>query len=204
MKIAIINYNMGNLASVQKAVENFDFDVEIISSPKQLNNFDKIILPGVGSFNEAMKQLRFDNWIPNLNEFVLLKKKPILGICLGMQLLGSTGEENETTKGLNFIPGDIKNLKNMGCKKKLPHIGWNDTEFKFDSKLFKDISTGNDFYYVHSYSFKPKFKEHISSIVNYGIDIVASIENENVFGTQFHPEKSSKSGLRLIKNFLNL
>ena len=203
MKVQIIDYGMGNLGSVKTAVGLLGFNADIISIPNSIESADKIILPGVGSFNDAMSELREGNWIEAINAHVIDRQKPILGICLGMQLLANYGEEGGITKGLNLISGVVKHLRDLGCRERVPHVGWNDTHLKNNSSLFSTISSGNDFFYVHSYGFLADNPSHVSSVVNYGQEIVASVENNNVFGTQFHPEKSSKAGLQVLKNFLD-
>ena len=204
MKVLIIDYGMGNLGSVKTAVKVLGFKADIVNAPQLIKGADKIILPGVGSFSDAMSELKNNNWFDPLSEHVFNEQKPILGICLGMQLLATTGQEGGQTEGLDFIPGQVSHLTKLGCEKPIPHVGWNDTHVKNKSILFKGIESGNDFFYVHSYGFLPSNPSAISSIVNYDGEIVASIEKDNVFGTQFHPEKSSKAGLKLLKNFLDL
>ena len=203
MKVQLIDYGMGNLGSVKTAVGLLGFNADIVSMPKYIESADKLILPGVGSFNDAMVELKDHGWIDAIEEHVIVKQKPILGICLGMQLLASHGEEGGTTEGLNLIPGVVKHLRDLGCGERIPHVGWNDTYVKNNSSLFFKIPSGNDFFYVHSYGFLPANSIHVSSVVNYDQEIVASVESNNVFGTQFHPEKSSKAGLQLLKNFLD-
>ena len=204
MKLGVINYGMGNLGSVITAVKNLGFQAEICVSPLDLKGIDKIILPGVGSFFDAMKELEQKNWVPAINEQVSIKERPLLGICLGMQLLASKGNEGGKVVGLDLIPGEVKHLTDLGCKERVPHIGWNEIKLKKDSVIFNGIFSGHDFYFVHSYAFMPSDAQHISATVSYSNDVVASVENKNVFGTQFHPEKSSKAGLRILQNFLAL
>ena len=204
MKVQVIDFGMGNLGSIVSAIGLLGLDAEIVSLHNNVQFADKIILPGVGNFTNAMHELQKNHWIDAINEHVMDKKKPILGICLGMQLLATIGEEGGITEGLGFIPGEVKHLRNLGCKERIPHVGWNDTHAEDDSFLFRGVHSGNDFFFVHSYAFQAFNADHVSSNVNYGIEVVASVERENVFGTQFHPEKSSKAGLKLLKNFLEL
>ena len=204
MKLGVINYGMGNLGSVITAVKNLGFQAEICVSPLDINGVDKIILPGVGSFFDAMKELEQKSWVPAINEHVSIKERPLLGICLGMQLLASKGNEGGKVVGLDLIPGEVKHLTDLGCKERVPHIGWNEIKLKKESVIFNGIFSGHDFYFVHSYAFKPSDSQHISATVSYFNDVVAAVENKNVFGTQFHPEKSSKAGLRILQNFLAL
>ena len=201
--VDIINYGMGNLRSVENAVLKLNFKPKIILNPDELNSSRRIILPGVGSFKSAMSLLIEGGWISNLKKNVLENKKPLFGICLGMQLLGTDSEEHGHSEGLNFIPGKIKSLKNLGCKDKLPQIGWNTVNFKKDHKYIKDIPNLSDFYFVNSFVFSPLNQDDLISSTNYGIDFCSIISNKNIFGTQFHPEKSSKIGLKILENFLN-
>ena len=202
-KIAIINYGMGNLRSVENAVRRLNFDPKIVSVPNELDNYDKIILPGVGSFKKAMKLLKENNWINSININVKEKKKHLFGICLGMQLLASESEEFGITKGLELIKGKIKFLGNLGCKLKIPQIGWNSIFIKKKHIFLKEISNNIDFYFVNSYVFIPEEKSFEIAKTNYGIDFCSIISKDNIFGAQFHPEKSSKAGRKILENFLN-
>lgn len=201
--VAIIDYGMGNLRSVENALKKLGAKVKIISVPTELVNHESIILPGVGSFKKAVKMLHEKNWIEEIKNEALNKKKPFLGICLGMQLLASESEEFGFSKGLDFIKGKIKFLGNLGCKDKVPHIGWNSVSFAKDHYLFKGISNGADFYFVNSYVFVPENKNHNLANTSYDINFCSIIAKDNIFGVQFHPEKSSKAGRKLLKNFLN-
>ncbi len=202
-KIAIINYGMGNLRSVENAVKRLNFDPKIVSTPKELDNYDKIILPGVGSFKKAMKLLKENNWINSININVKERKKYLFGICLGMQLLASESEEFGKTKGLELIKGKIKFLGNLGCKLKIPQIGWNSIFIKKEHKFLKGVTNNMDFYFVNSYAFVPEEKSFEIAKTNYDIDFCSIISKENIFGAQFHPEKSSKAGRKILENFLN-
>ena len=202
-KIAIINYGMGNLRSVENAVKRLNFDPKIISVPKELDNYDKIILPGVGSFKKAMKLLKENNWINSININIKERKKYLFGICLGMQLLASESEEFGNTKGLELIKGKIKFLGNLGCKLKIPQIGWNSIFIKKEHKFLKGVTNNMDFYFVNSYAFVPEEKSFEIAKTNYDIDFCSIISKGNIFGAQFHPEKSSKAGRKILENFLN-
>ena len=204
MQTIIVNYGMGNLGSVLTAIRNLGRQAEITKDPSDLEKADKVILPGVGSFNDAMQELRSKGWVEALKTHAKIKKRPILGICLGMQLFADLGFEGEETKGLSLIPGKVKHLNDIGCQGKVPHIGWNDVKVKKQSDLFNGISSGNDFYFVHSYAFVPVNEDNVLSTVFYEKEIVASIMSQNIYGTQFHPEKSSFAGQKLLKNFLEL
>ncbi len=201
--VAIIDYGMGNLRSVENAVKKLEAKVKIISIPTELVNHDSIILPGVGSFKKAVKMLHEKNWIEEIKNEALNKKKPFLGICLGMQLLASESEEFGFSKGLDLIKGKIKFLGNLGCKDKVPHIGWNSVSFTKDHYLFKGISNKADFYFVNSFVFVPENKNHNLANTNYDINFCSIVAKDNIYGVQFHPEKSSKAGRKLLKNFLN-
>ena len=201
--IFIINYGMGNLRSVENAVKKLNHNCKIINNPDELDVSSKMILPGVGSFKVAMNLLSQGGWVKKIKSNVLENKKPIFGICLGMQLLADTSEEFGITEGLKMIPGEVKNLKNLGCKLKIPQIGWNNVTIKNKHEYFKDVKNDMDFYFVNSYVFLPKNQKNIIGLTNYDLDFCSVIANENIFGTQFHPEKSSKSGLKILSNFLN-
>jgi len=202
MKVAIINYGLGNLASVRRAFEVIGADVYIADHPTALYGANRIVLPGVGAFAEGMQSLKDAGWEEVLNDLVLHKKKPLLGICLGMQMLASVGNEGGMANGLGFIPGKVKRLDTLGCKLRIPHVGWNEVRYKEIDPIFENIPELSDFYFVHSYVFVPDCNEHLLAIAPYGCDVTAVLRNNNVFGCQFHPEKSSKAGQQLLKNFM--
>lgn len=203
-KIVIIDYGMGNLRSVQKKLLKVGANVEISSKPAVIASADKLILPGVGHFSNGMKKLQEYGIIEVLNEQVLSKKKPILGICLGMQLMANQSEEGHM-KGLGWFDADIIKftVKNR-LKYKVPHMGWNNANIKNDSNLFKDISNEAMFYFVHSFHIVCKEVKDILTISEYEYPFTSSIHKENIYGTQFHPEKSHDWGEQLFKNFVNL
>tara|TARA_Y100001970_G_scaffold53704_1_gene68078 strand:- start:18026 stop:18646 length:621 start_codon:yes stop_codon:yes gene_type:complete len=201
--ISIINYGMGNIGSVENAVSTLNFKPTVVDNPENLNSSDKIILPGVGSFKTAMKLLNEGRWTEKIKECVLKNKIPIFGICLGMQLLADTSEEFGLTEGLKLIPGQVKDLKNLGCKHKLPQIGWNSVALRQKHKYLENIPNNTDFYFVNSFVYRPKNILNILGTTNYGTEFCSIISEKNIFGTQFHPEKSSKVGLRILSNFLN-
>ena len=200
--IAIIDYGMGNLRSVQKAFEKIGVKATITNDKKEIQNASKIILPGVGAFKDAMANLNELELISILNEEVLEKKKPFLGICLGMQLVAKTSEEFGLTNGLGWI--DAKIVRFPKSELKVPHVGWNDINFTKESLLFENIPNNKDFYFVHSYYFDNQDKECVIATCKYGIDFTCSIQKENIFSTQFHPEKSQTYGLQILKNFASL
>ena len=202
MKIAIINYGMGNLGSVRRSLENLGADVIIAERPTQLLDADRIILPGVGSFGEGMKKLCGEGWIESLQIQVMEQGKPLLGICLGMQMLSSFSEENGLNKGLDLIPGKVVRLDRLGCSFRLPHVGWNEVDHQENTPLFKEIPQATDFYFVHSYAFSPDDPANVIATSAYDITVTAAVSKNHIFGTQFHPEKSSKAGQQILKNFI--
>jgi len=203
MKLAIINYGMGNLASVRRACTELGASVQIAEHPDALSEVDRIILPGVGGFAEGAKRLHVGGWKEAIYRQVLGMGKPLLGICLGMQLLADSSEEGECCSGLSLIAGQVQHLNKFGCDLRVPHVGWNDINLKFSHPLFAGITSGTDFYFVHSYAFKPAVNDCVTANVYYGSEITAAVISQNIFGVQFHPEKSSKAGRRLLQNFLN-
>ncbi len=195
--IAIVNYGMGNLASVKKALTFLNIPCEITNDPNVLDEATHILLPGVGSFKKAMQNLNDCKLIPSLKHQVQTQKKPFLGICLGMQLLAEKGFEDGETEGLGLIEGDVVLFPESDMP--ATHIGWNNINI-LDQPLFKDIKD-NNFYFVHSYYFKTKRNEDIAATVEYNTTLTAAVHNSNIFGVQFHPEKSQKEGLKILKNF---
>ncbi len=200
MNIAIIDYDLGNTASVGRALELLGYRYKITRDAKEISAADCLILPGVGAFNEAMHKLNHYNLIDHLNTCVVGKQKPIVGICLGMQLLASDSYENGYTIGLGWIPGSVIRFReDMGVA--IPHVGWNEVHCQNDP-IFKKLPDKPDFYFDHSYHFNVDNKDHVKAIVNYGEPVVAVVQKENIIGLQFHPEKSSKNGLRLLRGIL--
>jgi len=211
MKIAIIDYESGNLKSVSKAVELASnnilnkSDVKIINSANELKNFDKIVLPGQGSFKQCYQSLlSIDGIVDELNSAVLEKQKPILGICVGMQLFSSFGEEDGGSKGFDWIKGKVNKINLTDKNLKLPHMGWNNISINQKSKLFSGIENESHFYFVHSFAFDVENEQFISATTNYSTEIVSAIEKDNIFGTQFHPEKSQANGIKILENFVKL
>ena len=208
MNITIVDYGSGNISSVinsfkevckNKCKINVSSDLKIISSS------DKIVLPGQGSFKSCIEALnKIEGLNETLNQFIFDKKKLLLGICVGMQMFADVGYEEIETKGLGWISGKVSKIDNQNGKFKLPHIGWNEITITKDSKILKNIDNKSHMYFVHSYEFVPEEKNVISSITDYSTNIVCSVEKENIFGTQFHPEKSDKLGLKLIENFISI
>jgi glutamine amidotransferase len=200
--VVIIDYGMGNLFSVKNALDAIGVESIISDNPNDLKKADKIILPGVGAFPDGMKNLKNRGFVEVLEKEVLEKKKLFLGICLGMQLLASDGEEHKLTKGLGWIDGHVRKF-NVQSDFRIPHIGWNDIFIKKENPLFGAIKTPV-FYFVHSYHIIPKDSSVVIATCNYGEEFVVAIQKDNIFGVQFHPEKSQKCGLELLKNFIAL
>lgn len=202
MKIAIINYGMGNLGSVRRALEDLKADAFVAEHPYALFDANRIVLPGVGAFAEAMRRLHDGGWTDALNRLVKEQGRPLLGICLGMQLLASSGNEGGANAGLGMIDGEVKRLDDLGCTLRIPHVGWNEITFSANEQLFTHIPQCSDFYFVHSYAFVPADDNDCIALTSYGIKVVAAVRNNHIFGTQFHPEKSSKAGRQILLNFL--
>jgi glutamine amidotransferase len=202
-KICIIDLGTGNVASVANTLKHMNHEFKISINKIDLNNSSHIILPGVGSYKNFMKKINTKNIINILKENVIHKGKPFLGICVGMQVLSEYGFEFEKTKGLSWIPGNVKKIKVKN--KLLPHIGWNSIDIKKSNHpLFYNLNYKSNFYFVNSYQFQPKNKENILATTMYEKEFCSIISKNNIFGTQFHPEKSQKVGLQFINNFINL
>ena len=208
MNVTIVDYKSGNISSVInsfKEVAKDKANIEVSSDLAKIKSSDKLILPGQGSFKNCIEALKKINGLTDtLNEFVISKKKPIFGICVGLQMFADIGYEEIKTNGFGWISGNVSKINNQNGKYKLPHIGWNQIEIVRDSKIFKDIENKSHMYFVHSYEFIPVDKNVISATTEYSSNIVCSVEKENIYGTQFHPEKSDKLGLKIIDNFLKL
>ena len=197
--ITIIDYGMGNIASIQKMLKKIGYDSELTNNREAILNSQKIILPGVGTFDYGMKNLRDQDLIQILRYKAIEEKTPFLGICLGMQLLGKTSEEGEE-EGLSLIDFNTIKFKFDNLKLKIPHMGWNYIEYNSDNKLFKDMYEEARYYFVHSYYVENNDSYTIAK-ANYGFDFSAAVRKDNILGVQFHPEKSHKFGMRLLKNF---
>ena len=208
MNVTIVDYNSGNISSVINSfteVAKGTTNLEVTSDLNKIKSSDKVVLPGQGSFKSCIDALNSINGLTDtLNEFVINKKKPLFGICVGLQMFANVGYEEIETKGLGWIPGKVSKIDNKNGKYKLPHIGWNQINIVKDSKIFKDVENNSHMYFVHSYEFIPEDKDVISATTDYASNIVCSVEKENIFGTQFHPEKSDKIGLKIIDNFLKM
>jgi glutamine amidotransferase len=192
---------MGNLASVRRAFEDLGTEVVIADRPRMLDSANRIVLPGVGAFRDGMSTLAAGGWVDALRAAVLDDKKPLLGICLGMQMLATSSHEGGVTGGLGLVPGEVRRLDTLGCELRIPHVGWNEVVYKRRDHLDRGIPDHSDFYFVHSYGLVPDSEQHLLATAPYGCEVAAIVRNGNVFGCQFHPEKSSKAGRRLLKNF---
>ena len=202
--VARINYGAGNLDSVARAVEECGGSPLISSSPDALVKANYIILPGVGSFVKGMQNLHKLGIEKDLSEQVIQKRIPFLGICLGMQLLASKGWEVEESSGLGWIEGEVVKFEPSDPQLRIPHVGWNEVHFVNESPLFRGVQSKKDFYFVHSYHFKCKNEENVLAKTPYGGEFTSVIGKENIFGVQFHPEKSQKIGFQILLNFLSL
>ena len=200
--VGIIDYGMGNIDSVGRAIEKLGYDPLFIKEPVALNDVAKIILPGVGAFPAAMQYLSQAGFIEVLQHQAITEKKPILGICLGMQIFADSGDEIEETQGLGLVPGRVVKLAPLHGER-VPHVGWNEVDYKHDECLFSQIKTAADFYFVHSFYFASE-EEYVLARTPYCGEIPVAVKNKNVWGVQFHPEKSQKFGLKLLQNFMEL
>ena len=208
MNVTIVDYNSGNISSVINSFNEVAKDkanIEVTSDLNKIKSSDKVVLPGQGSFKSCIDALNnINGLVDTLNEFAINNKKPLLGICVGLQMFADIGYEEIETKGLGWIPGKVSKINNQRGKYKLPHIGWNQIKIINDSEIFKGIDDNSHMYFVHSYEFIPNDKSVITATTDYSSNIVCSVKKENIFGTQFHPEKSNKIGLKIIDNFINL
>jgi glutamine amidotransferase len=202
--IAIVDYNMGNLASVKNAFASLGEETIVESNPKKFKEYDKLILPGVGAFGDAMEHLRERNMIESLREYAL-SKKPMLGICLGMQLLFESSEEFGKHEGLGLIKGHVKAFKeaNFSESLKVPHMGWNKM-FTNNHPLFKNLDDEHYLYFVHTFHVTCDNEKDIIGRTNYGYEFTSAVASNNIMGIQPHPEKSHKNGLKILENFIGL
>jgi len=204
MKIAVVNYGMGNLGSVRRALEDLGAQVYVAEHPGAIFDAHRIVLPGVGAFGVGMARLRSGGWVEALRRAVQEDGRPLLGICLGMQMLAGFGEEGGSHPGLGLIDGRVRRLDALGCTLRVPHVGWNEVQFRADDPLFAHLPQCSDFYFVHSYAFDGQNSAVATGWTDYGVALVAAIHSGNVFGTQFHPEKSSRAGRQVLRNFLDI
>jgi len=209
MYVSIVDYGTGNLNSVSKALEvaaaeiSKKINIKISNKPKDILDSDKIILPGQGSYRQcALGVKNIPGLWDSLNQFVLIKKKPIFGICVGMQLFSEQGYEEQVTEGFGWIKGSVKKIEINNKDLKLPHMGWNEVNVVKKNDLFLDIKNLSHFYFVHSFAFKSEDEKDVICTTDYEKPVIAGILKENIFGTQFHPEKSQSNGIKLLSNFL--
>ena len=207
MKVGVIDYGVGNLGSVLRALEELRVAPVLVNRAVDMHATDCLILPGVGNFADCARLLDEGGWTAALRDEVQGYKRPLLGVCVGMQLLADSSTEGATdgqnTLGLGFIPGQVQHLRTFGCTLRVPHVGWNSiTCTRRDDHLFDGIPDGTDFYFVHSYAFAPQDSADVLATTDYGVSVTAAVRRGHVWGVQFHPEKSSRAGFRLLKNFI--
>lgn len=202
MKVLVINYGMGNLGSVRRALEECGADVIVSSRPSELTGIERIVLPGVGAFPDAMAKLSDAGWPEKIFQALENPSIHLLGICLGMQLLADIGYEVQETRGLGLIPGQVVRLYST-AQERIPHVGWNEIQnIQSNHSILKGIVDNTDFYFVHSYHFNPLDKANVLATTPYCGEFASIVGSKNVYGTQFHPEKSSRSGMQILRNFI--
>jgi glutamine amidotransferase len=202
MKVVVINYGMSNLGSVRRALEECGAQVLISENPADLAGAERIVLPGVGAFSDGMKNLSEAGWPVEIRRALASPRVALLGLCLGMQLLADKGYESGETDGLGLIPGEVKRLS-AAAEERIPHVGWNEVRVVRGVPLLEGIEDGTDFYFVHSYALNVKREADVVGLTPYGGGFASVVRRGNVFGTQFHPEKSSRAGFQLLRNFLS-
>lgn len=207
MRVGVVDYGVGNLGSVVRALEELRVAPVLLGGPNDMRATDRLILPGVGNFADCARLLEAGGWTAALHDAVKGCGRPLLGVCVGMQLLADSSTEGVSeglnSPGLGLIPGQVRHLRSFGCTHRVPHVGWNGiTRMRADDHLFQAIPDGTDFYFVHSYAFAPEDFDDVLATTDYGVPITAAVRRGHVWGTQFHPEKSSRAGFRLLKNFV--
>ncbi len=207
MRVGVIDYGVGNLGSVLRSLEQLRVAPVLVNRAQDMHAVDGLILPGVGNFADCARLLEAGGWIQALRDEVLGYGRPLLGVCVGMQLLADSSTEGavdgQPTPGLGFIPGQVRHLGSLGCGLRVPHVGWNGVQrIAQDDRLFAGIPDGTDFYFVHSYAFVPQDEADLLATTDYGVTVTAAVRRGHVWGTQFHPEKSSRAGFRLLRNFI--
>jgi glutamine amidotransferase len=207
MRVGVVDYGVGNLGSVVRALEELRVAPVLLGGPNDMRATDRLILPGVGNFADCARLLEAGGWTAALHDAVKGCGRPLLGVCVGMQLLADSSTEGVSeglnSPGLGLIPGQVRHLRSFGCTHRVPHVGWNSiTRTRADDHLFQAIPDGTDFYFVHSYAFAPEDFDDVLATTDYGVPITAAVRRGHVWGTQFHPEKSSRAGFRLLKNFV--
>jgi glutamine amidotransferase len=201
--VAVVDYGSGNLHSVKHALTTVGAKVEVTNDLAALERAERIVLPGVGAFGECMQKLHASGVVATLRREVLEKKKPMFGICVGCQVLATEGEEMGIHPGLGWIAGRVRRLRSADHGLRVPHIGWNSARIVKDHPIFAGLAADASFYYVHSYVFEPNDRSCIAAVCDYGEEAVCAIAKDNIFATQFHPEKSADAGLTLLSNFLD-
>jgi glutamine amidotransferase len=209
MRVGVIDYGVGNLGSVMRALEELRVSPTLITRAIDMHTADSLILPGVGNFADCARLLDEGGWSQALRDEVQGAQKPLLGVCVGMQLLATSSMEGagvnapDGTPGLGFIPGRVEHLRTLGCSLRVPHVGWNEIgNAPTSGGLFDGIPDGTDFYFVHSYAFVPEDPTDVVATTDYGVPVIAAVRRGRIWGTQFHPEKSSRAGFRLLRNFI--
>ena len=202
--IGLIDYGAGNFTSVFNALRYLGLNVTKIDMPAQMEQVSHLVLPGVGAFATVMRQLTRLHFVNTLRQQILEQGKPFLGICVGMQVLASLGREFEDCAGLDAIPGVVERIPTESSGLPLPHMGWNELQIEQTSPLFAGLPERPVFYFVHSYHLQPTYTANVLATCRYGTDLVAVVQNANIFGVQFHPEKSQRVGFQVLKNFLAL
>jgi len=200
--VCILDYGSGNVKSVFNLFSTIAKHIVISNDPEEIRQATHIVLPGVGAFSAAMRKIRERLPMEVLEQAVLSDKKPFLGICVGMQVLATRGMEFGEYLGLGWIGGSVEKVNSKHFP--LPHIGWNNTSCKRDSPLLAGLGDDPDFYFVHSYAFRLENEQHMLAITSYGEEFCSVVQRENIYGVQFHPEKSQRTGIKLVKNFLSL
>jgi imidazole glycerol-phosphate synthase subunit HisH len=203
MSVLVIDYGMSNLGSIRRALEECGADVVVSDDPRDLKDASHVILPGVGAFGDGMKNLQEQGWVGALRKTIIKEGIPLLGICLGMQLLADKGLEGGEHAGLGFIPGEVLRFISTDPAERIPHVGWNEIYKVNEGRLFGSILDGTDFYFVHSYHFRAAQPQHVMATTPFCGSFHSAVCRENVFGVQFHPEKSGPMGFQLLKNYLN-
>ncbi len=202
--IGIINYGMGNLQSVANALDHLQVPNLVVDEPSALEHVTRLIIPGVGSFPQAMTQLHQRAFIEPLHEHVIERRKPVLGICLGMQIMAELGTEFTNAQGLGWIPGKVVEIERTAASLRVPHVGWNDLQVLGQCPLLDGIEGDTACYFVHSYHLRATHDEHVMAACDYGAPVTAVVQRDHIFGVQPHPEKSQDVGLRMLANFAAL
>ena len=201
--IVIIDYKMGNVGSILNMIKKIGFNAKVSLSVEEIRKAEKLILPGVGAFDAGMQNLAESGLMSVVNEKVFQEKTPVLGICLGMQLFARRSEEG-VLDGLNWVDGEVKKFQFQDRNLRIPHMGWNTISVRKDDVIFNEMPAESRFYFVHSYRFACDNKDNVLATTNYGYDFDSIIRKDNIWGVQFHPEKSHKFGMQLLKNFVSL